>query len=65
MTPSIHDRSAKIVILSLSDKDRRRTSTSTMRTTSNRTTFPAGTSGFPIAAIYYLIASYRLLIAVY
>jgi hypothetical protein len=65
MNYSTQAQNESIVILSLSDKDRRRTSTSTLRATSNRTTFPAGTSGFLFVAICYLIASYRLLITVY
>ena len=54
-----------IVILSLSDKDRRRTSTSTLRAASNRTTFFAGASSFLFVAIRYPFSSYRLLITDY
>jgi len=75
MNPSTHTQNESSVILSLSDKvrcvdsgetgDRRRTSTSTACITSVRSTLTDSESGLLLAAICYLIASYRLLITVY
>jgi hypothetical protein len=64
MTNHPHDQCNTVVILSLPDKDRRRTSTSTPSTTSIRTTLISG-SNLLIAAICYLFSSYRLLITDY
>ena len=65
MTNLVNAQHKNLVILRASDKDARRTSTSTLRTTFTGSTFATHKSGFLFAAICYLIASDRLLITVY
>jgi hypothetical protein len=65
MTNHPHAQYKNTVILSASDKDARRTATSTLRTKFNRTTLAANASGALFAAICYLFSSSRLLITDY
>jgi hypothetical protein len=65
MNLSTQTQNEKLVILRASDKDARRTSTSTLRNKFNRITLAASESGFLFADICYLFASFRLLITVY
>jgi hypothetical protein len=65
MKSPTHNGTKNFVILRASDKDARRTSTSTLGNKFNRITLAASESGFLFAAICYLVASYRLLITDY
>jgi len=65
MKSPTHNGTKSFVILRASDKDARRTSTSTLRNKFNRTTLVASEFGLLFADTCYLSASYRLLFTDY
>jgi len=65
MTIHPYVQSDNVVILSLSDKDRRRTSTSTVHIKFNRSKRSCRETRLLVAAICYPFSSYRLLITDY